>query len=349
MELNENILESCKAIVKSIVEEANNKTRALKYFDFIDKFNIATAVKKTEILPRKKFDVIIFTIVPVEFDTLNKILNVSTDLNDEDYDLNGIWYYEFEIPRSYQRRSLKALVTLVGIAGDVNCSLACVNAFQKFSCDLSILCGIAAGVESQIKKYSTVVSQSIINYEFQRIEKDRITYRPIPYSIDRYNENITAKFVLHADKWRNEFFEAYDLLIKDENKALGKTNELNNDNVSYVTKESLKEVELKTGIIASGAKLLADGETIQDLRDNIPIQKGIIAVEMEGSGFSPACIEFKRNWLVFRGISDYGEADKNDLNNKKNQKIAAASAITAMIYYLKNLYRAEDERDDLKF
>ena len=67
---------------------------------------------------------------------------------------------------------------------------------------------------------------------------------------------------------------------------------------------------------------------------------------MEGSGFSPACIEFKRNWLVFRGISDYGEADKNSPVNKKYQNIAAASAVTAMMYYLTNLYRTPEERGD---
>ena len=92
-------------------------------------------------------------------------------------------------------------------------------------------------------------------------------------------------------------------------------------------------------------KFPADGKTLKTLREDIQIKKGVLAAEMEGNGFAAVCKEFNKDWLIFRGISDLGEGDKNDPLNKKYQKIAAAAAVKAVIYYLRFLYTKPEERD----
>lgn len=327
---SENPFDSCNAILESILKEDDSNKRLIKYYDYIHKYNSIATSKSSSTNQKEKYDFIIFTIVPVEFMTLTKLLNIDIDRK-PDYDVNGWWFYKVNIERNDDRKSLNGLVTIVGKAGDINCSLICARAFQKFDCDLAILCGIAAGVKLEISKYSTIIANNIVDYEYQRLNEDGITYRPSVYSVDNYNEKRISSIILESNNWVQYF--------------LKNTNTIFNNDSKYF-KKFIPALTLKDGEIASGAKLFADGKTLQHIKDNIPIGKGIIAADMEGGGFCPTCKEYKRDWLVFRGISDYGEADKNSKSNKMYQSIAAASAATAMLYYLKKLYRIPEERGD---
>lgn len=324
---DKDLRESCQNILESIVKERSEKVRRIKYYDYIHKFKLLNEIPILPFHQKEKYDIIILSIVPVEFNTMNDLFGVGSDKEDDD--INGLWFYRFQVDRTYNRKPLKVLITLVGQAGDINCSLACSRILQKYDCDLMLLFGIAAGLRSQLTKYSTVVSQSIVNYEFQRIDEDGITFRPKIFNIDRYTAKIISK--IDSDKWKSEFLKQYDKLV---------------DNKVEFPINKLDEVVLKEGVIASGAKLLANGKHLAFLRKKIPVEKGIIAAEMEGSGFSPTCEEYGKKWLIFRGISDYGEPDKNDPLNKKYQKIAAASASVAVMYYLKFLYRTPGERGE---
>jgi nucleoside phosphorylase len=65
----------------------------------------------------------------------------------------------------------------------------------------------------------------------------------------------------------------------------------------------------------------------------------VLAAEMEGSGFARACREHAVPWLVFRGISDFGDANKSKLGDWK--ATAALSAATAVVAFLKKDYRQD--------
>ncbi len=340
--INEDLSESCRAIVNALSKETKGDARKLMYADFMYKFKkyITSKDVSNEVFDgeKEKIDFIIFTIIPIEFEILSKILGFAQNGEKEDGDINGLWFYKTQIERRDGKRPLDGIATLVGRAGDVNCSIACSRFLQKFECDISILCGIAAGNKTEITKYSTVIASSIVNYEFQRIEEDGITFRPRIFNVDDYSIKTFPKIYLNEFEniWKESFNKTHEILEIDPEE---------------LPMESLQIAKLKDGTIASGAKLIADGKTLQNLRDQIPIEKGIIAAEMEGSGFSPACVEYQTKWLVFRGISDYGEDDKNDPLNKKYQKVAVASASTAMISYLRSLYRTPEElgEKDLDF
>lgn len=332
IEAENNLLGILNSIVDSNASD-EKELRILKRKDFIDKFKIfKETIKNSKAKSQKKgkFDVVIFTIVPIEFEYANHILKFMGENDFADFSISGLGYHKFEINRVHKHAEpLKCVIALVGKAGDINCALTCIKFFNDYDCDLAILCGIAAGVEGEVEIYSPVVASNIINYEFQRLEQDGIEYRPIPYNLpeERFNEStemLKKSAIINA-------------LIKKNIAAFNASDPI-------LDNEKINKIEFKRGVIGSGAKLLADTKTIQTLRKNIPIEKGIIAVEMEGSGFVPACQMFKKNWMVFRGISDYGQSDKDNPLNKEFQKFAVISAITTMKYYLENLFEIDGNK-----
>jgi nucleoside phosphorylase len=326
----ENIIESCKSIIDFLVKENDPEVRKLKYQDF--KYKFAPFEKPVNIVTetKVKYDVIIFTVVKNELNALDKLLSFKTIGKSPKVDLNGIKSWEIDIERENNFDNLNALIVFIGEAGDLECSIAAMRVFQKFDCDLALLCGIAAGLENEIKKYSVVISRGVVDYEPQRLEKDgKITYRPNNYDLDAKTIRDATYLETEDEKWREYYQETIE--------------KFGGINRSELDISLINGAELKAGIIASGRKLFADEDTLPILREFLTFKKGIISAEMESAGFCLACREFTKRWLVIRGISDYGGEDKNDKFNKKYQPIAAMAAFTAMQFYLKYIYRRDDE------
>ena len=340
MKISENILESCRAVIECVGNESNAEIREIKLKDLINRYDLL----QTELLgnekqimeksnnTKKSFDIGIFTIVSVEFEQLKNILSFDKHESSKLLDINGLEYFVAKINRDNDFPPLSVLVTLIGLAGNITTAIACMRTFRKYDIELSIICGIGAGVKGEIEKYSVVVSNGVVDYEAQRLEEDKSTYRADPIDIDDYHKRRFAHLSSIQENWKKDYLRyAEDKLIDPSDFDISIMNNL----------------VIKDGLIASGGKLLADGTTLKTLRNNLQIKKGVLVAEMEGSGFASVCRELKKDWLIFRGISDLGggEGDKDDPINKKYQKIAAAGAVKAAIYYLTYLYNKPSERD----
>ena len=71
----------------------------------------------------------------------------------------------------------------------------------------------------------------------------------------------------------------------------------------------------------SGETVMRDGT----LPDNSKLYDDkLMAVEMEGSGFAAVSELLGLNWLIFRGISDFGDPEKGD-RVQPNAALAAAT------------------------
>lgn len=342
MKISERLYESCRAIIECVSKEENSEIREIKLKDLLHRYDLlkdeleangnngnVITTRKEE---KKKFDIGIFTVVSVEFEQFKSILPFDEEKSAELPDINGLDYFVAEIKRENGAPPLSVLVTLIGFAGNVSAAIACMRTFRRYDLGLSIICGIGAGVKGEIEKYSVVVSDGVFDYESQRLEENRITYRSDPIDIDEYHKRRFGYLSTIQSKWKDDYLRYAELNLIDP---------------SDFNIAELGNAKIKNGLIASGGKLLADGKTIQTLRETIQIKKGVLAAEMEGSGFASVCREFKKDWLIFRGISDLGEGegDKDDPKNKKYQKIAAAAAAKAVFYYLSFLYTKPEERD----
>lgn len=331
MEKKEDIIESCKSIIHFLANEKDEKVRQLKYKDFMHKFEQFNTPKNVILKSKTKVDVIVFVVVKNELKALKNLFALTSDnLSPKCEKLNGIKAWEIDINRNRNTDNLHTLFVFIGEAGDLECSIATMRVFQEFDCDLAVLCGIAAGLEEEIKKYSVVVSRGIIDYEPQKLLKNNeIEYRPNNYDLDNKTIRDISYFETLEVEWKS--------LYKKNVEEYGNINASEFD-ISYV-----ENAELKTGIIASGKKLFAGDDSLPTLQKFLTFKKGIIAAEMESSGFCIACKEYSIKWLVIRGISDYGGDDKNNKNNKKYQHIAALGAFAALTYYLQNLYSKDIE------
>lgn len=110
---------------------------------------------------------------------------------------------------------------------------------------------------------------------------------------------------------------------------------------NWITKSWQDNLKIECGNILSGEKLFADGETLEHLSEVSSIGKNKFAGEMEGYGYGYACRQNRHlDWLIFRGISDFGGQEKSDLVNKKYQIIAALSAAALVREYLLYIYNS---------
>ncbi|MEG4170488.1 MULTISPECIES: nSTAND3 domain-containing NTPase [unclassified Microcoleus] len=84
-------------------------------------------------------------------------------------------------------------------------------------------------------------------------------------------------------------------------------------------------IEIDVCTVASGEKLLKDPSVLENIRDH---QHGRVKVgEMEAIGFATACQRMRRDWLVIRGVSDFGDADKSDVfHSLASQTVATVLA-----------------------
>jgi hypothetical protein len=104
-------------------------------------------------------------------------------------------------------------------------------------------------------------------------------------------------------------------------------------------------VDVTQGTIASGEKLLRDGEKLAQLRATM--HGKVEAGEMEAAGVVEACRGANLPWLVIRGISDFGDELKDD----RFHGFAARAAAAVMVDFLGHglsLPRVDHDRDEIE-
>lgn len=320
-ELEKEILE-IKSIACFIQKHDKQEIRDLKLKDLYYKCNNLTM--KTD---KEKFDIAIFTTNTKELDSFNKLIKFSDgNYFDEYKSINGLPVWKFKLGRK-KGKELNVLITCVGEAGQISCTLGTFRVLEHFDIGFVMLSGIAAGL---LDNYSVVLSEGVVDYEHQRLELNNIQFRPEPIMVGKKVKRSFTHFHTMSEQIKNELMtnvKKHPLYNKEE----------------FNIKDVFSKFQIKSGIIASGEKLVADGVTLKKLNEKIKIEKGIIAVEMEGSGFSQVCDELNKPWIVIRGISDDGGEEKDKALNKKYQFVAASSAAIASLFYLKNYYRTQED------
>ena len=154
-----------------------------------------------------------------------------------------------------------------------------------------VMVGIAFGKDRKKQKIGDVlISESIVNYEDQRVSKDNLEKRsPMPQS---------GKTLLNRFKYNRDWI--YKL---PNGKLSGKS----------------------VGLILSGEKLVDNRDFKKDLFDLHP---NAIGGEMEAYGVYAACASKGiSEWIIVKGICDWADGNKSR-NKKANQMIAAEAAIS---------------------
>ncbi|MCH7725112.1 MAG: hypothetical protein IH991_01330 [Planctomycetes bacterium] len=156
-----------------------------------------------------------------------------------------------------------------------------------------IMTGIAFGKDSKRQRIGDVlVSDRVISYEPARISEN---------SVQQRGTHPNAGVVL-LNRFRN---------------AIGWT----------FSNPSGEVCSVHIGPILSGEKLIDDVEFKNKLFDEYP---NALGGEMEGSGVAAAADREKREWIIVKGICDWGDGTKNKLH----QEFAAAASISLVVHVL---------------
>jgi nucleoside phosphorylase len=236
----------------------------------------------------------------------------------EDQHVNGLRFWETLLNDS-TGHPVDVVLTMIGESGNVSCAAACDRLFNTYDVGLCILIGIAAGLKNKVKLGDVVAADIVLDYENARLEPDGAKKRPRQFSPDTQIGRDLEYFNPRQHDW-------YDVLER-ASVELGK--------VAYLKgrpEAAFWNPEFVSGVILSGEKLIADG-SIDEKRNDY--HDRIRAAEMEGRGFARMCEEHGIPWLVFRGISDYGDPQKTD----EWQGTSALAASTAARVFIEKGYR----------
>lgn len=284
-------------------------------------------------LRKEKCNVVIVCVTPAEFEALDLIFNLNEKQPAKIIEGNRFW--KSTLTQTINSNcELSIVIVMIGDEGNVPASNLISSIFHHYEFDLICIAGIAAGNKEKIDVYSTVLGSYIVYYENQKlvVGDNEPRNKPIPMDNNRGKDLSVITNNHHSAKWKT----AFESKLKQHNLEITNLDKVQGD---WLNSDWFTKVKVSFGTILSGEKLFADGDTLLDLFKTNTVGKTALAGEMEGYGFALTCVTKRHNdWLVIRGISDYGGEEKNDPINKKHQNIAALSAMTLLEYYLQNVY-----------
>ena len=333
-----NLPSTPSAIRKMLLEDFLTKSSLLtpnQYFQFLSRMlesyapdeikHILSRKEKKELtVPAKQVDVAFVTIIPEELNAVKAMLGIDFSAKDSHY-VNGLRFWEHSLQQNGGGATLSVVVTMVGEARTLPCAVACGRLLQAYEVGAAVLVGIAAGVKGAVEIGDVIASDLVLDYEGQRLTAEGAKRRPVPYTPDHKMTRDFSYARTQESNWAKDIGRVYATARRKHRQF------------PAVPKKWHPSID--SGIILAGEKLLDDGR-LPEMREEY--HDKVRAGEMEGSGFARTCEEYGVAWLVFRGVSDFG--DKAGSRVRKKKKLAAAvAAACAARYFLQNGYRRSQD------
>lgn len=229
--------------------------------------------------------------------------------NDED---EGVEYW---VIRSTRRNSLiTSVICCVDKPGTHPVRTITEKLIKRFSPKYITLVGIAAGVRNETRLGDVVIADKVIYYEPAKMKSDGTEaprYEEIPQPKDGKEVRKLAREVDDLN-WRDKFHVFQGRLAEKGNSPA-----------------ELISPKCHVAPIVCGEKVIENGK-LESLRKNY--NERIRAGDMEGYGLAEAARDKKIEWLIIRGISDFGDEDSRSGINKDAFHTTAANAAAAWCF-----------------
>jgi len=209
-------------------------------------------------------------------------------------------YYRGTVPTS-RGGSYRVVVTLLHSMGNLAAAHATSDLIREWNPRFVLVNGIAAGVSRKDQNFGDIVaSNSVVYYELAKIRTNDHERRSRQFQADP--SLLDGILNLTSSAWRRRLPPRPD-----------------------GASASALEPKIHVGPIASGEKVIATIEAVQDLRS---MQRNLIAIEMESAGVASAAFSAvkKVGFLAIRAICDFADAAKDD----RWQEYAAHSAASCL-------------------
>ena len=176
-------------------------------------------------------------------------------------------------------------VTLLTQMGNTPAAVRTTQCIQHLKPHYVLIVGIAGGIKGKVNLGDVVVSNQIIYYEYTKETPSSSEQRIEPGSVDS----------LLLDRAMNCDTEWHTVI-----RAKRPTNP-----------RSTETPQVHFGPIASGEKVIADDDRVNDLKR---LHSKLYAIEMESFGAAAAAAQSdnRPRFIAVRGISDYADDAKND-------------------------------------
>ncbi|WP_224242477.1 phosphorylase family protein [Hyalangium gracile] len=259
-------------------------------------------------------DIAIITVIQPELFAVLDALSIPHGAREKSS--GGTAYFGGLLHSQVAHRDYRLVVTCTGFAGNSEAAAATQEVITRYKPRLVLLMGIAAGIRGKVKIGEVILSERVIAYEHAALVASqdggasRVEHRP---EIDRVSHSLHQDIIAYnPDPARLEV--GFRRIQGEYPMATsGKEQALQADVASAII--------LRTATVASGEKLLRDPARLVAVRQE---QHGKVEVgEMEAAGLVDACRRNNTPWLVIRGISDFGDALKNDSFHEFASRAAA--------------------------
>lgn len=229
-------------------------------------------------------------------------------------------FYKFKetLPTERGRLDISLAVVFLNDQGNSLTSSVTAEVYATLDPILIFLIGTAAGREGKVKIGHVVVSRSVDDVQEWRIEKKATPRQKQKKPPEKILADI-GRFVgrnLSLTAWKEKLLDIPKKLYGEQEPP----NELWKDG---------PEAHIK--FVASGPNLQLNPDKLKEIWD---LDDRILCYEMEGAGFATTCTRYSTwQWLVVRGISDYGTKE----SKKEKYRIAAAAAAAIFLRtFIKN-------------
>ena len=267
---------------------------------------------------RKANDVVDVAVLTVLREELDAALQ-AFGLGDRPYETAGQQrFYRAQVPTHNRTEPLSVIITAAGEPLNVHINRSLDVLLQRYTPRAVFLLGIAAGIPEKVGLGDVVVSRRVFYYEPARLAEGSVA-EPRPQhekSADAYGSGI-----FHYDPERTDYREKVAQFLR----------ELTPDQLPEgIARDHCPRVFTDNVTIAAGEAVMRDGRFLPDLRQRF--DNTILAADQESYGFARTAQGLP--WLIFRGISDYGDAEQHE----RWKQVAPAFAALCLEDFLSTQY-----------
>lgn len=278
-------------------------------------------LRSTVVAPSAEYrpvDVAILTVQPIE---LRAVLHYFGNPEVARV-VDGRKYYEVRLTSrasAVKTRPLRVVIAATMNPYNVRNAVAVAEVARAYSPRLWVLVGMAAGLQLRVNRGDVVLPAAAWYYEPGRLMPSSFEPRP-----ELAVRGEIGKQLFDYDTGSTSFVDAVHAALHSLPERY-RPKDLRAD--------FFPEVSLRSDAVASGEKLLRDGGLLESLHHQ---NERVVIGDQESYGFAVSCGEVE--WLVARGVADYGDEEKND----DWQFLATLMATCATIHFLENHYTAPD-------
>lgn len=273
--------------------------------------------QESRIIVDPPIDIGIFTVTERELLSLKIVLGIDNTTRPDD-NINGIQVWKTRIKGTASRPEMTAVLVFMAEQLNIASSVICTRILGLFRPRTAALVGVAAGVKGRVNLIDVIAAADVIYYEPESTHEEGSGRRQVPFYTTPFMRRLLNGFSPDMKQLDKEFRRLADQLDVKARTAI-------------VKKRFVPEIH--NALILSGEKLIRDGNLPAFAKEYHDKAYG---AEEEGAGFCKACAEYGIPWLVFRGVSDFGDKNKNKNKDEVFQPLAAIMAAVVALGFIKS-------------